>query len=80
MSIQNCFADFLEESPVDVAQLTTFSEHIPNEWIAKAATLSEKRLFADVVYLGRVDLCCTHFTQQYIGSHIIVNASDTILA
>ncbi|UAL41673.1 hypothetical protein K8B83_12240 [Shewanella inventionis] len=31
-------------------------------------------------YLGSVDLCCTHFIQQYIGSHIIVNASDTILA
>ncbi|WP_187393562.1 transposase domain-containing protein, partial [Shewanella algae] len=42
MSIQNYFADFLEESPVDVAQLTTFSEHIPDEWIAKAATLSDK--------------------------------------
>ncbi|MBO2672840.1 IS4 family transposase [Shewanella indica] len=42
MSIQNCFADFLEESPVDVAQLTTFSEHIPDEWIAKAVTLSDK--------------------------------------
>ncbi|MDS1862394.1 transposase domain-containing protein, partial [Vibrio vulnificus] len=42
MSIQNYFADFLEESPVDVAQLTTFSEHIPDEWVAKAATLSDK--------------------------------------
>ena len=31
-------------------------------------------------YLGRVDLCCTNFTQQYIGSHIKANASDTILA
>ncbi len=30
--------------------------------------------------LGRVDLCCTNFTQQYIGSHIKANASDTILA
>ena len=30
--------------------------------------------------LGPVDLCCTYFTQQYIGSHIIENASDTILA
>lgn len=42
MSIQNGFADFLEESPVDVAQLTTFSEHIPDEWVAKAAALSDK--------------------------------------
>ncbi len=31
-------------------------------------------------HLGPVDLCCTYFTQQYIGSHIIENASDTILA
>jgi hypothetical protein len=30
--------------------------------------------------LRPVDLCCTHFAQQYIGSHIIENASDTILA
>lgn len=38
MSIQNFFADFLVENPVDVAQLTTFSEHIPEEWVAKAAS------------------------------------------
>ena len=31
-------------------------------------------------YLGRVELCCTYFTQQYIGSHININASDTMLA
>ena len=31
-------------------------------------------------YLGRVDLCCTYFGQQYIGSHINTNASDTMLA
>ncbi len=30
--------------------------------------------------LGSVDLCCTYFTQQYMGSHIIENASDTMLA
>ncbi|MCR9883868.1 transposase domain-containing protein [Vibrio alginolyticus] len=42
MSIQNCFADFLEENPVDIAQLTTFSEHIPDEWVAKATSLSDK--------------------------------------
>jgi hypothetical protein len=30
--------------------------------------------------LGRVDLCCIKFIQQYIGNHIIINASDTILA
>jgi hypothetical protein len=29
--------------------------------------------------LGAVDLCCMNFIQQYIGSHIIENASDTIL-
>ncbi|MCG9599132.1 IS4 family transposase, partial [Vibrio sp. Isolate25] len=42
MSIQHFFADFLEENPVDVAQLTTFSEHIPDAWVAKAASLSDK--------------------------------------
>jgi hypothetical protein len=31
-------------------------------------------------YLGPVDLCCIYFTQQYMGSHIIENASDTMLA
>ena len=30
--------------------------------------------------LGRVDLCCTYFAQQYIGNHININASDTMLA
>ena len=30
--------------------------------------------------LGRVDLCCTYFDQQCIGSHININASDTMLA
>jgi len=33
-----------------------------------------------LIALGRVDLCCTHFAQQYIGSHININASDTMLA
>jgi len=31
-------------------------------------------------WLGPVDLCCIYFTQQYMGSHIIENASDTMLA
>ena len=30
--------------------------------------------------LGRVDLCCTFCIQQYIGSHINMNASDNMLA
>ena len=30
--------------------------------------------------LGRVDLCCTFRVQQYIGSHINMNASDNMLA
>ena len=33
-----------------------------------------------VMPLGPVDLCCIYFTQQYMGSHIIENASDTMLA
>ena len=33
-----------------------------------------------LLLLGSVDLCCTYFTQQYMGSHIIENASDTMLA
>ena len=36
--------------------------------------------FIDLTILGRVDLCYTHDVQQYIGNHIIANASDTILA
>ncbi len=44
MSIQNGFSDFLKESPVDVAQLTSFSEHIPDERVTKAATLFDKAL------------------------------------
>jgi len=38
-----------------------------------------RRVFSPNV-LRPVYLCCTHFAQQYIGSHIIENASDTILA
>ncbi len=34
----------------------------------------------NLALLGRVDLCCIYFAQQCIGSHIIANASDTILA
>ena len=34
----------------------------------------------EIISLGRVDLCCTYFGQQYIGSHINTNASDTMLA
>ena len=33
----------------------------------------------EAVTLGRVELCCTYFAQQYIGSHININASDTML-
>lgn len=33
-----------------------------------------------IPFLGSVDLCCTNVVQQYIGSHININASDTILA
>lgn len=34
----------------------------------------------DASLLGSVDLCCANVAQQYIGSHININASDTILA
>lgn len=30
--------------------------------------------------LGRVDLYCTFYVQQYIGSHINMNVSDNMLA
>ena len=33
-----------------------------------------------VLFLGRVDLCCTFRIQQYIGNHINMNASDNMLA
>ena len=42
--------------------------------------LNQKYSFFIDKRLGRVDLCCTHFAQQYIGSHININASDTMLA
>ena len=52
-------------------------------------TLVQSKRFKDVAdrviekleeQLGRVDLCCTYFAQQYIGNHININASDTMLA
>ncbi|MFS1902353.1 HipA family kinase [Vibrio lentus] len=58
-----------------------------DEWIANS-----DRNMANVLYgggndmyfidheLGRVDLCCTFRVQQYIGSHINMNASDNMLA
>ncbi|EEY73954.1 hypothetical protein VHA_000246 [Grimontia hollisae CIP 101886] len=36
MPITSYLSDFLEESPVDVSQLTTFAEHVPSEWVAAA--------------------------------------------
>lgn len=42
MSITSALNDFFDESPVDLAKLTTFSEHIPDAWIRQAASLSSK--------------------------------------
>lgn len=36
------FADFISESDTDIAQLTTFAEHIPIDWVNHAANLSTK--------------------------------------
>jgi hypothetical protein len=42
---------------------------------------SDKDLVVRVAgFLRSVDLLRTNFGQQYIGNHIILNASDTILA
>ncbi len=48
-------SEFLEASPVDVAKLTTFSEHVPDEWVeiaarlASKATIRRRRLPSDMV-------------------------------
>lgn len=42
MPLQNALVDFLDESDIDVAQLSTFSDHVPDEWIRMAASLSDK--------------------------------------
>lgn len=55
MRITSYLSNFLEESPVDVSQLTTFAEHVPSEWVAAAASLStqatirRRRLPSDMV-------------------------------
>ena len=66
------------EAFITVIDTGSFSSaaNLLNQQVAKvsrAVTRLEKTL-------RPVDLCCTHFAQQYIGSHIIENASDTILA
>ncbi|SET55056.1 transposase domain-containing protein, partial [Thalassotalea agarivorans] len=49
------FHDFIEESPVDIAKLTTFCEHIPDDWVYQAtglsakATIRRRRLPSDMV-------------------------------
>jgi catechol 2,3-dioxygenase-like lactoylglutathione lyase family enzyme len=43
------------------------------------ADLAKSSEFYDAL-LRSVDLLRTNFGQQYIGNHIILNASDTILA
>ncbi|GEM_PF-5477981 len=48
--------------------------------LSNLSGFTEKTVSTLLKDLGPVDLCCTYFTQQYIGSHIIENASDTILA
>ncbi|MCK7459118.1 hypothetical protein [Idiomarina aminovorans] len=48
---------------------------LPSLVVTTCVTLS-----SSVHQLERVDLSCTYFVQQYIGSHINENASDTILA
>ena len=55
MPVTSFLSDFLEESPVDVSQLTTFAEHVPSEWVVAAASLStqatirRRRLPSDMV-------------------------------
>ena len=73
---------------IDTKGTNTQSTGVPNtDKQTQTKKLSQaqdaNRLIADAVIqltLRPVDLCCTHFAQQYIGSHIIENASDTILA
>jgi hypothetical protein len=40
MSIEKALLDFLEEAPFNVAQLTTFSEYIPDERVRQTASIS----------------------------------------
>ena len=57
-------------------------EKLDNTDMSSPAWLHHLKVLKEKVehHLGSVDLCCTYFTQQYMGSHIIENASDTMLA
>ncbi|WP_179885574.1 hypothetical protein [Vibrio sp. ES.051] len=55
--------------------ITGLPTQMLDKWL-RAALSSCKKTF----YLGRVELCCTFYAQQYIGSHININASDNLLA
>ncbi|WP_263179483.1 MCP four helix bundle domain-containing protein [Shewanella sp. SM101] len=69
------------------AELSQFVERLALMTQAAVSVTEEEELRAiygltiiSIVSLGSVDLCCTNVVQQYIGSHININASDTILA
>ena len=74
----------LEVAIVLNLQITTFSRltgpTIPDNYKWVENLREQKPVLFERPYLGPVDLCCIYFTQQYMGSHIIENASDTMLA
>jgi hypothetical protein len=51
MSIANDLNDVIEASGDMLGRLAIFADHIPDEWIAAVAALSERPLSAGVAYL-----------------------------
>jgi len=73
----------LIERLMSLSASTFSSGYLKQSWFASILPFSTTLLLICLLLpdsLRPVDLCCTHFAQQYIGSHIIENASDTILA
>ena len=64
-------------APAATTILSTSGQVVVNEVTVENGFLAVEK---EWLFLGSVDLCCTYFTQQYMGSHIIENASDTMLA
>ncbi|MCE0558882.1 MalM family protein, partial [Motilimonas sp. E26] len=82
-SILSPMALFLNEQHQPVAQVGTEQFGYSNRRYRAVINVNSRErehfryllLTTDPKALGSVDLCCIDFVQQYIGSHIIANAS-----
>lgn len=84
ISAESLDAEYMQKCSNELLQLREAGRKLSQEYpiLSKISNDEEhgKALMMIEMLLGRVDLCCTYFAQQYIGNHININASDTMLA